>query len=91
MFYPTDKSLPFASSNTSPQSRSNHSNHTQPLKTWANRLLNHLAGNSDPIITQHFTSDHQTQWQVYDPFTQTTHTFATKIDVMTWLEQRHNH
>lgn len=54
-------------------------------------LVNSLANNSDPKITQRWDKRGNSYYQVYDPTTGITGTFGSEQEIRFWLEQRYYH
>ena len=52
-------------------------------------VIEYLAGNSEPKISQIPTRDGNSIWQIYDPKTGKTEEFIGEEDVRIWIEQQY--
>lgn len=62
----------------------------QPASRWErfwDGLFNLLMPSSQPVVTKKSAQD-GSYYQVYDPMTQTSKTFASELETRIWLDQR---
>lgn len=52
-------------------------------------LFVHMVGEAEPKVWQTSRGNDVTSWNVYDPTTKESASFATEAEVRSWLEQRY--
>lgn len=60
------------------------------LGTFLQTLFTTMAGNAEPKVWQTTSRNGVMIWNVYDPTTKESTSFATEADVRSWLEQRYS-
>ncbi|MBF2085770.1 hypothetical protein [Thermoleptolyngbya sp. C42_A2020_037] len=86
---PTFSSQTSSVSNASHLENPNHSTQSRWLELVSS-WVNHLSGNSEPIIREIPQKTGSSLWQIYDPHTQSKITCTSESEVRVWIEQHYS-